>query len=368
MRQTFVRVAVALSVALCVPHIAVAAEDTAAVIAELGLRESAAPVRQMKGWQKPQKVVVLVDTPARLAWFKETVKDVNIVPVRGPNEARAHMADADALVGMCEADLIGAAPKLRWVQSQQAGVDACLPIPKLRDGSVMLSNMQRLNGPNISEHAMALMLALTRQINAYVNNQRDTKWIPRGYQRMQDVDGKTLLVVGLGGIGTDVAKRADAFGMRVIATRNSSREGPPFVDYVGLADELPKLIAEADIVINTTPLTPATTGIFNAAMFARMKPTAYFINVGRGQSVVTADLVDALKTKKIAGAALDVVDPEPLPASHPLWTIPNVIITPHVAGTSELRQDRAWIIMRENLRRYVAGEKIYSVVDVKKGY
>ena len=137
---------------------------------------------------------------------------------------------------------------------------------------------------------------------------------------------------------------------------------------MGLADELPKLIGQADIVVNVTPLTPETTGLFNAAMFARMKPTAYFINVGRGKSVVTDDLLAALKTGVIAGAGLDVVDPEPLPKDHPLWHAPNVVITPHVAGSSELKLDRAWLAIRENLRRYVAGDKLYSVVDVRRGY
>ena len=183
-----------------------------------------------------------------------------------------------------------------------------------------------------------------------------------------DLDGHTMLVVGLGGIGTMIAERANAFGMHVIATRNSGHEGPSFVDYVGVADELPKLIGQADIVVNVTPLTPETMGLFNAAMFERMKPGAYFINVGRGKSVVTDDLLAALKSGRIAGAGLDVVDPEPLPKDHPLWHARNLVITPHVAGDSELKLDRAWLVMRENLRRYVAGDKLFSVVDVKRGY
>jgi phosphoglycerate dehydrogenase-like enzyme len=177
-----------------------------------------------------------------------------------------------------------------------------------------------------------------------------------------------MLVVGLGGIGTEVARRASALGMTVTATRASSRKGPDFVSYVGLSDELLELAAKADVVVNSLPLTPQTTGLFDAGFFAAMKPTAYFINVGRGKSVVTDDLLLALKEGHIAGAGLDVTEPEPLPSDHPLWMQPNVIITPHISAGSDLRIERLWIVMRENLRRYVAGEPMLSVVDVDRGY
>lgn len=345
-----------------------AEEDAASVIAALGLRESVVAARDMKDWEKPHKIVVLSDSAARAAWFQEVAKDVTVVGARSRAEAMAQIVDADGLVGGCDPDLINAGAKLRWIQSQAAGVEDCLAIPKVRNGGVILTNMQRVNGPNISEHAMALILTLTRQINAYLANQSEGTWDRQPPQKLMDLDGHTMLVVGLGGIGTMIAERAHAFGMHVIATRDRDHEGPSFVDYVGVADELPKLIGQADIVVNVTPLTPETTGLFNAAMFERMKPGAYFINVGRGKSVVTDDLLAALKTGRIAGAGLDVVDPEPLPKDHPLWHALNVVITPHVAGSSELKLDRAWLVMRENLRRYVAGDKLFSVVDVERGY
>jgi len=348
--------------------IAQAEEDAAQVVAALGLREGAAPARDFKGWTKPKKVVVLSDGPARAAWFQDAAKGVTIVPVRSPQEAKAVVADADALVGFCQADVIAAGTKLKWVHTQQAGIESCAKIPKIGDGSVLLTNAQRLNGPNIAEHTMGLVLALTRGINGAIRNQADGNWNPAASINVMDLEGKTMLIVGLGGIGTDVAKRADAFGMRIIATRNSGREGPKFVAKVGLSHELPDMIGEADVVVNALPLTAETAGLFNTAMFARMKPTAYFVNIGRGQTVVTADLIKALETKKIAGAGLDVTDPEPLPKDSALWKLPNVVITPHTAGASELKQERSWIVMRENLRRYVAGDKLYSVVDVKRGY
>jgi phosphoglycerate dehydrogenase-like enzyme len=185
---------------------------------------------------------------------------------------------------------------------------------------------------------------------------------------MITLEGKTLLVVGLGGIGVEVARRAHALGMRVVATRASGREGPPFVSYVGLPGELGSLAAAADFVVNTAPLTPATQGMFDAKFFAAVKPGAFFVNVGRGQSVVQSELIAALASGRLGGAGLDVTDPEPLPPDSPLWRMSNVILTPHVSAQSDVDDGVRSAIMAENLRRYVAGEKMLSVVDVGKGY
>ncbi len=154
----------------------------------------------------------------------------------------------------------------------------------------------------------------------------------------------------------------------MIATRNSRREGPDYVEYVGLADEYRTLAARADVVVNTTPLTPETRGMFDAAFFAAMRDGAYFINIGRGESVVTADLTAALVAGQIGGAGLDVTDPEPLPPGHPLWSLPNVIITPHIATSSDFRSDRTVALVAENVRRYLRGDKVLSVVDLAAGY
>jgi len=177
-----------------------------------------------------------------------------------------------------------------------------------------------------------------------------------------------MLVVGLGGIGTETAKRAHGLGMKVIATRNSSRKGPEYVDYVGLSGELLALAKQADIVVNTVPLTEKTTGLFDATFFDAMKESAYFINIARGKSVVTEELLQALQSGELAGAGLDVVDPEPLPKEHPLWTQARVIITPHVAYRSEQLRERNILLAIENLKRFIAGKPIYSVVNTKRGY
>jgi phosphoglycerate dehydrogenase-like enzyme len=289
--------------------------------------------------------------------------------VARPGEEAKQAAKADAVIGLCSADVLAAGKSIKWMQLFTAGVERCVSIPAVAERDILVTNMQRIGGPIIAEHVMGMMLAFTRGLDLYVPAQAHAEWrriTPPG--RMAVVDGKTMLVVGLGGIGSEVAKRAHALGMKVVATRASGRTGPDFVSYVGLPDELPKLASEADFVVNTAPLTPQTTGIFDAAFFAKMKPTAYFINVARGKSVVTSALVEALNSKKIAGAGLDVTDPEPLPPDHPLWKAENVKITPHVANDSDLGYDAQIKVVQENLRRYVAGERMLSVVDVSKGY
>jgi len=184
---------------------------------------------------------------------------------------------------------------------------------------------------------------------------------------MQVVTGRTILVAGLGGIGQQVSLRAKALGMEVLATRNSSREGPTYVDYVGLPHELPELVKRADVVVNSLPLTGATKGLFDATLFADFKEGAYFINVGRGGTVDTDALHEALTSGRLAGAGLDVTDPEPLPPDHPLWQLPNVIITPHISARGFDRASLRFVIV-ENLRRYMAGETLLNEVEPARGY
>jgi phosphoglycerate dehydrogenase-like enzyme len=285
-------------------------------------------------------------------------------------EAIAAAPGADALIGFCSEPILEAGRDIRWIQLPYAGAERCVAIPAVRERDILVTNAQRIYGPEIAEHVLAMTLMFSRGLYVYYPEQQAGRWsrgaVPE--ERLWELSGKTMLVAGLGGIGTETARRAHALGMNVIATRGSRREGPDFVSYVGLADELPELAERADVVVNATPLTPATRGMFDADFFARMKPTAYFINVGRGASVVTDDLVAALRNGAIAGAGLDVTDPEPLPAGHPLWSMPNVIITPHISAGSDVRLGRLWIVMRENLRRYAAGERMLSVVDVERGY
>ena len=341
------------------------------LIVELGLRESQTPVSELPGWSKPQKVLVRVDRPERLIGLQAVAPGVEIVPVSSAAEAASEAVNAQVLIGYCDQEILAAARGLHWVQTFSSGVERCLANPGMRQGSKLLTNGQRIGSPALAEHAIAMMMALARGLDVYHSNQLNGVWqrnIELGSGEFLDLEGRTVLVVGLGGIGTQTAKRAHGLGMRVVATRGSRREGPAYVEYVGLADEMSELAASADVVINTAPLTERTRGIFNAEFFTVMKPTAYFISVGRGASTVTSDLVAALEKGEIAGAGLDVTDPEPLPEGHPLWTMPRVIISPHAAGRSDRSRDRLFLLVEENLRRYVAGEPMLSVVNIERGY
>jgi phosphoglycerate dehydrogenase-like enzyme len=351
------------------------------LIAELGLQESERPVREMDdGWKKPRKIVVRVDKPERIAWLQDAAPGVQLIPVSREGSRSAEilplLADADAVVavvGGCNEQMAKAGKKLRWIHADSAGVEHCAPYLKDRDG-IVLTNMQRVFGLEISDHIIALMFALTRGIDGIMKAQATQKWVRSAglpVERLWEIDGRTMFVAGLGGIGTGAARKANALGMRVIATRRTTRDKPDFVEYVGLPEETAKLIGQADVVVNALPLTDETKGLFNAAMFGRMKRGAFYISVGRGGTTVTSDLIAALESGQVGGAGLDVTDPEPLTDGHPLWSAPNVIISPHMSSRGAdlgVDGDRAWRVMREQIRRYVAGDTLYNVVDIQKGF
>ena len=340
---------------------------TAELIDKLGLHVAAQPVRERPGWRPPRIVLVSQEMKELLPAFKQAAPGGRLIEVSAATPKE--IAAADATIGVCSAEVLAQAKQLQWIQWPAAGVDRCVQQPLLREHHVLLTNLQRTMGPSMAEHVVGMMLALSRHFDYFFRQQQEAHWAREdATPHLTDIDGKTVLVVGLGGIGTEVARRAHALGMHVVATRASGRTGPDYVSYVGLPDELLKLAADADFVVNCTPLTPQTTGIFNREFFAALKPGAYFISVGRGASTVTADLIAALGSGRLAGAGLDVVDPEPLPAESPLWHLPNVIITPHVSAQTSVSKEQRDAVLVENLRRYAAGEPMLSVVDIERGY
>ncbi|MGE0031341.1 MAG: D-2-hydroxyacid dehydrogenase [Steroidobacteraceae bacterium] len=358
---------------LAPPLPAVAAEpdaETVRLIADLGLNESATALAERPGWAPPNRVVIPAADAARLAWMQAAAPGVTLLPARDRAEAAALAADADAVIGFCTPEVLAAGARLRWIQVLSAGVERCVGIPGFGGRGIALSNMQKVAGPVMSEHVLAFLFGLTRGLATYVPLQAQGVWkddaVPDA--RMWSIEGKTMLVVGLGGIGTETAKRAHALGMNVIAIRNSGRTGPPYVAEVGLSADLQAFAGRADVIVNTLPLTADTKHLFGKAFFDAAKRGALFINVGRGASVVTGDLIAALVDGRIGGAGLDVTDPEPLPADHPLWRAPNVLITPHISATTDLGEEPRWQIARENLRRFAAGGKLLSEVDVGRGY
>lgn len=366
--------------------------DFAAMAKKLGLVESAKPAREMiKGWRVRRKILVGVDNNTnRLAWLQAAAPGVKLVAVRTPEEKKREIADADALLRFpCNRDDLAAGKMLHWIQQGSVTMAGCFAVAehtaarqevpqKLLDGTVVITNLQGVLTRPLAEHAIAMMMALGRGLDIDTLQQAkghfDKTAIPPG--RLWVFEGRTLLVVGLGGIGTQVAEIAHGLGMKVIATRNSSRQGPGTVSYVGLSGELPDLVGKADVVVLAAPLTPDTQHLFNAAMFARMKKGALLINIASGGEVVSDDLVAALKSGQLGGAGLDLADPENpsrLAPGDPLFSAPNLIMSPETASHAVDTEaasggEDMWIIARENLKRYIAGDKLYSLVDPKRGY
>lgn len=366
--HTLVRIIFVMLSGFWLSSTALGQSDIESLIAQTGVEPGPAAVRDHPRWRAPRKIVVR-DVGGLYEALNGSVSGVELVRVRTIQEAVAAAQGADAILGFCSSAVLDDASDVVWVQVFGAGVERCVSNERVRTGDVVLTNMQKMSSPVIGEHVVAMMLALSRALPAYAKHMKDGEWL-RGVEHtgpMQSYGGKTVLIAGLGGIGTEVARLAAALDMRVVGTRRSSREGPEFVDYVGLSDELPDLAAEADFIVNALPLTDETTGLFNAEFFAGAKRGAFFINVGRGKTVVTADLVDALESGQLAGAGLDVTEPEPLPSRHPLWQMDNVIITPHVSarGGNRIRHN---MLATENLRRFIAGEPLLNVVDAAAGY
>jgi phosphoglycerate dehydrogenase-like enzyme len=372
--------------------------DLAGAIKEFQLQESGKPVREtMRGWAAPRKIVVTVDEPGRTAWLQQAMpKGVTVVGVPDERTAGSQLADADALVYFgCNPATFEKAPRAKWVHVASGGADQCLATPGIARGEILLTNGQKVKNTLMAEIAMGYVFALARSIDVGVQNQLRGELNNRGGgRRAKLLQGSTMLIVGLGGVGQEIARVAHALGMKVIATRNSSREGPEYVSYVGLPDETPKLVSQADVVVICAPLTPATHGLFNAAMFARMKKDAILVNWTRAEITVPEDLAAALKAGTIGSAALNWATAKPLPKDHPLWSAPNLILAPWagtgsgaVTGTgtgtgpvsdgqaarsnrngTSSTADARWLVVRENMRRFATGDKMYSVFDLARGY
>jgi phosphoglycerate dehydrogenase-like enzyme len=347
------------------------------LIQQLGIAQSAVASRDMKGWSRPSKIVfysrgLAESGPGSRVWWREAADGVDLVFLDAASGSAdwQTLEDADAYFGSCSAKALGAGKQLRYIHLFTAGIDRCTAIPGIAGRGLIATNSAKASSETIAEHSIGLMLALTRNLYYYQQAQMKSEWSrsASGTPQRIAVKGKTMLVLGLGGIGTQVARRAHDLGMTVIATRNSSRDGPDYVSQVGLSGEMIELAARADVVVNAMPLTNVSRGSVNGDFFSAMKDSSYYISVGRGATTDTNALMKALNDGKLAGAGLDVIDPEPLPADHPLWKIPNVLITPHVSAGSDISRRNTLMIARENLRRYVQGDKLLNLVSLERGY
>jgi len=286
---------------------------------------------------------------------------IDHVEVRSADQLALQLPEADVLVvsGLWKNELAALAGKLKFIQSISAGTDQ-YDQALLRQRGIRLASAAGVNAHAVAEHAMALMLALARRLPEARDNQSAQRWrgmISEIAAREDQLTGKTLLIVGLGRIGSRLARLAKAFDMRVVATkRDVSSIVSTEVDAVVHPDRLLELLGQADVVALTCPLTPDTENLIDAAALAAMKSSAHLINVARGRVVNEAALIDALQQRRIAAAGLDVTREEPLPASSPLWTMPQVLLTPHSAGETQRYEDAVIDILLENLDRLSRGE------------
>ena len=298
--------------------------------------------------------------------------DVRFVLVADRAALRESLPRADALFSWhLPPEILPLARRLRWLHTPAAGIEH-LMYPALRSSDILITNCRGLAGDAIAEHMLALMLALSRRLHDVVRLQLSQRW---GQDFMWSSEptpfrlaGRTLGIVGLGGVGGQVARRAKALGLRVVAIRRKASAKSRFVDLLLAPDRLPELLEQSDFVALAVPLTPQTRGLIGAQELAKMKRSAYLLNAGRGELVNETALVRALRERAIAGAALDVFQNEPLPRRSILWRVPNLIVSPHYAGTYPEHLSRATDLFEENLRRFIAGGPLKNLVDKKVGY
>jgi phosphoglycerate dehydrogenase-like enzyme len=320
--------------------------------------------------------------PDRLQALQAAAPGAEWINALEASEAEAAMPGADAFVGKVTPTMLARADRLRWVQTFTASLEHYM-FPELEAHPCVLTNVRGLFGDVIADQVMGYVLCFARNLHRYIRQQGEHRYEPAGGEaaRVSSMTGPGTVnamdratiylpgarmgIVGLGGIGCEIARRARAFGMSVRGVdRFPERVRPPEgVESVMGTDRLPELLAWSDFAVIAAPQTPETTGWFHAGTLAHLRPSSYLINIGRGAIVVLDDLVAALRAGRLAGAALDVYEVEPLPADHPLWDFPNVILTPHTAGYSPVIAARHLATLVDNVGRFARGEPLINVVD-----
>ena len=353
--------------------------ETPRELEQLGLTEG--PPMKKPGWTPPRKVVFSGE-PSSLALLQRTAPQ-GLSVVGAPSDTDAllrEVADADAVIGKIAPEVVAAGKKLRWVHSISAGVEAYVGIgdaktpgiDALLKSDIVLTNGRRCYGPNIADQVFGYLLNFTRQMKTSVEGRlkEGSAWknVDPGDAQEVELRGKTMVIVGLGGIGTEVARRARGFGMRIVGVDPKVQPPPRLVDVLYRPADLLAAVKDADVLVVACPLTRETRGMIGSPVFEALKRGAYLINVARGRIVDADALAAAARSRKLAGVGLDVTDPEPLPDSSPLWKLDNVIITPHNAGQSDGSRRRIDLLAQENIRRFAAGEPLLNVVDKAAGY
>ena len=303
---------------------------------------------------------------ARLA---ATLPQLEVVVAEDRAQAERAIATAESAFGTIPPVLLRQARRHRGLQAPQAAPPAGYYYPELIAHPVAITNFREIYNDHIGAHVMAFVLAFARGLQRYIPQQLRREWEkPAQNEGVVHLPEATALVVGVGGIGSEIARLAASFGIRVIGVDERRRDTPPGVAELHRADELDALLPQADFVILTVPHTPETEGFMNRARFQQMKKTAFFINIGRGLTTRLDDLAAAIESGEIAGAGLDVFEQEPLPADHKLWTLPGVLLTPHTAGYGPYLDERRYEVILDNCRRFLAGRELRNLVDKSRWF
>lgn len=314
-------------------------------------------------------ILVVMDTDAKQRqWFETAAKGAKVTFCPGDgSDAGAALEDADVIIGNIDPQLVSKAKHLKWLQLNSAGAGSYCKPGILPDG-VALTNATGAYGLALSEHMLAQSLAMMKKLYLYHDNQHQSLWRDEG--PVTSFYGATVVVVGFGDIGRNFGRRVKALGAQVIGLRRRKGEVPPEADEMGDMAHFEDYLSRADIVASCLPDTPETYRIYNKDRFMAMKKGAFFVNVGRGNNVDQEALREAVLSGHLAGAALDVTDPEPLPKDDPLWQTKGIYITPHISGGYHLQATHDYIarIAVDNLKRFLAGEKLENMVDMATGY
>ena len=318
-------------------------------------------------------VINAVDNHNSWAFTEDALRDYRnagqgaaIVVAKSQADMARETADADGVIGGISKDQFAKARNLKWLQTYSAGVEG-YRWKEFLESNIVLTNCKIVQGPNIADHAMALLLALTRGLNDFFVAKEKEQFDREGHNLLELQD-MTAVVIGVGGIGSQIAQRAHGFGMKVIGV--DPKDLPPNINVTRMVypSQLDSVLPLADVVFVSAPLTPESRHMMGPREFDLLKKSAFFVAVSRGGLYDTPSLVKALDSHKLAGAGLDVTDPEPLPQGHPLWKFPNVVITPHVAGTSPGSHARRVGVFKDNISHFVRNEPMRNVVDKQKGY
>ena len=299
---------------------------------------------------------------------KEAGSDADVVAASTAAEFEKELVDADGIIGGISKEQFAKAKNLKWVQSVSAGVEAYSFWPEFMASDVQLTNCKVVQGPTIGDHAFALLLAMTRGLHEYIPNKGEWKSRADAPKGMTELPGMTAVIVGMGGIGTQIAQRAHGFGMNVIGVDPKDIPVSIFAPTIVPPDRLDEVLPKADVVFVAAPLTPESEGMIGSKQFNLMKRGAYFIAVSRGRLYDKGALVNAIDSQRLAGAGLDVTDPEPLPADDKLWEFDNIVITPHVASHARGSDVRRLEVIAGNVGRFARGEPLTHVVDKSVGY